>query len=50
MRTHLLKATYTVSIDGEVTDGDPDGGAAASGWGSGKIQWNATEGKWERVP
>jgi prepilin-type N-terminal cleavage/methylation domain-containing protein len=50
MRTHKLKATYTITPAGDVIGGDPDGGSASSGWGSGKIQWNATSDEWEKTP
>jgi prepilin-type N-terminal cleavage/methylation domain-containing protein len=49
MRTHQLKATYSVTIDGTVDGGDADGGSAATGWGASKITWNDTEGKWEKA-
>ena len=40
MRTHKLKASYTIDITGEVMDADPDLGSATSGWGSSKIEWS----------
>jgi prepilin-type N-terminal cleavage/methylation domain-containing protein len=50
MRTHKFKATYTIEPDGDVIDADPDGGSATSGWGSGKIQWDAADDQWEKTP
>jgi len=49
MRTHKLKATYSVALNGDVTDADPDGGSASSGWGSTKITFNTTDQAWEKV-
>jgi prepilin-type N-terminal cleavage/methylation domain-containing protein len=49
MRTHKLKATYTINQAGDVTDADPDGGSASSGWGSTKITFNTTDQVWEKV-
>jgi prepilin-type N-terminal cleavage/methylation domain-containing protein len=49
MRTHKFKATYTIEQDGDVVGGDPDGGSAASGWGSSKIAWDAAADEWVKV-
>lgn len=46
MRTHQLKAAYTISATGDVTNGDP---TIAGGWGS-EIRWNATDDVWEETP
>jgi prepilin-type N-terminal cleavage/methylation domain-containing protein len=47
MRTHKLKADYTIEQNGDVTGGDPTGGLATSGWGATKIQWSA-DNEWEK--
>jgi len=50
MRQHKLKATYTITKDGEVTMGDSSVGAAGvSPWGDAKIVWNATDDVWKKV-
>jgi prepilin-type N-terminal cleavage/methylation domain-containing protein len=46
MRTHILKASYTISIDGNVTDGNP---GITGGWGATKIDWNHTDGVWKKT-
>jgi prepilin-type N-terminal cleavage/methylation domain-containing protein len=50
MRTHKLKATYTVSADGEVTFGDVStgSGSASTTWGATKIMWDTTDDVWVR--
>jgi len=45
MRTHQLKAAYTIDIDGNVTGGNP---SIAGGWGS-KITWNVTDDVWKKT-
>jgi prepilin-type N-terminal cleavage/methylation domain-containing protein len=46
MRTHQLKATYTITPEGDVIDGDASVGGAPSPWGATKIMWSDTEMKW----
>jgi len=46
MRTHKLKAAYTITTAGEITNGDP---TIAGGWGT-TIRWNATNDVWEKTP
>ena len=49
MRTHQLKAMYTLDIDGNIIDADPVivAPATGTGWGA-TIHWDTNEAKWHR--
>ena len=47
MRTHTLKAAYTIAANGTITAADPTP-TGVSGWGD-TITYNATTQKWEAV-
>ncbi|MDM7998996.1 MAG: type II secretion system protein [Dehalococcoidia bacterium] len=50
MRTHKLKAVYTIERDGDVINGNPnDSHPDTTPWGGTKIQWNSDTDEWERA-